>query len=86
MNRNLLRPFRKELIEYCNENKLQFEKIAKFPKCGNDNILAVQYHNHLLGKDGMKDNKPAEIIILAERTESGEVVITPGKNINKYLG
>ena len=85
MNKDLLKPFRKEIIEYCKKNGLQFEKVIEFPKCGNDDVLFVQYHDPNKGQEGLNDNAPAEVILRAERQKDGSITIMPGDNINKYL-
>lgn len=81
--KNLLEPFSKILRQYCKDNNLSYEKIIESPKCGNDNLLVIQHCKP--NSDGLKDNEPAEIIIMLRRHLDGSVRISPGENIKKHL-
>lgn len=82
--KDILEIYRKDLIEYCKENGLLYEKILLSPMCGNERILFVQHIDSNKAKLGLLDETPAEVLLQIEKNGNG-FTYTPGQNMNKYL-
>lgn len=75
--------FASALQSYCNENNLDFNKVIASPKCGNEMALFVQRLGS--ASDGLKNDIPAEILLLAKKDENGNILIEEYEGAAKYL-
>jgi hypothetical protein len=76
--------FLREIEKFCESNKLNFAKVMDSPQSCSENMLAVQHWDESVGANGLLDETPAEIILLAKKT--GEtIVVEKCENTDKYL-
>ncbi len=59
----LFNRYEKEIETYCQSNNLSFEKAKKLSQCWGRNDLWLQYHDPLKGKEGLRDETPAPIVL-----------------------
>lgn len=59
-----------EIKAYCAENGLDFEKAKNMPKCWGKNDIWLQYHDPDKGKNGLRDETPAPIVLKISRVGS----------------
>lgn len=52
-----------EIKAYCQSNNLSFEKAKMLPQCWGKNDLWLQYHDPNKGRDGLRDETPAPIVL-----------------------
>lgn len=52
-----------EIKAYCIENGLDFEKAKNMPKCWGENDIWLQHHDPDKGKNGLRDETPAPIVL-----------------------
>lgn len=71
--------------KYCDENNLDYDKILKSPKCGNKDALFIQHCNPEIGKLGLQNEHPAEVLLSARKEKDGTITIMQYKNANRYL-
>lgn len=74
----------KEIEEYCIANQLDFEKAKKLPQCWGKNDIWLQYHDPQKGKDGLRDETPAPIV-LKIFVNNGKVDFEQTEHTRKYL-
>ena len=70
---------------FCISNDLSYDKVLNFPQSFNQNVLAVQYWDKTVGAEGLLDETPAEIILLAKKTGE-KIIVEKCDNTDKYLG
>lgn len=73
-----------EIRRYCMSHGLDFEKAKRMCKCWGKNDLWLQYHDPSKGKDGLRDETPAPIVLKMAVTDSG-VVFEQTEYTKKYL-
>lgn len=81
----LFSQYENEIKKYCIENSLDFEKAKKLPQCWSKNDIWLQYYDPEKGKNGLKDETPAPIV-LKIIINNGEVTFEQTENTKKYLG
>lgn len=81
---NIRNEFLREIKIFCNSSNLSFEKVMSFPQSCNENTLAVQYWDESLGTNGLLEETPAEIILLAKKAD-GKIDVEKQENTDKYL-
>lgn len=59
----LFSKYEKEIESYCLENNLNFAKAKNMPQCWGKNDIWVQYHDPEKGKNGLRDETPAPIVL-----------------------
>ena len=59
-----------EIKAYCEENGLDFEKAKKMPKCWGKDDIWLQHHDPEKGKNGLRDETPAPIVLKISRVGS----------------
>ncbi len=80
----LFSKYESQIKSYCIENGLDFEKLSSFPQCWGKNDIWVQYHDPSRGKNGMKDETPAPIVLIIS-VNGGNVTFTQTEHTGKYL-
>lgn len=80
----LFSQYEKEIKEYCIANSLDFEKVNKLPQCWGRNDIWIQYYDPEKGKNGLKDETPAPIV-LKITVNDGKVTFEQTENTRKYL-
>ena len=81
----LFSQYENEIKKYFIENSLDFEKAKKLPQCWGKNDIWLQYYDPEKGKNGLKDETPAPIV-LKIIINNGEVTFEQTENTKKYLG
>lgn len=76
--------YEKEIENYCNLNNLDFETAKKLPQCWGKNDIWLQYHDPEKGKNGLKDETPAPIV-LKIFIENNSVSFEQTEYTEKYL-
>lgn len=74
----------KEIEKYCIANQLDFEKAKNLPQCWGKNDIWLQYHDPIKGKDGLRDETPAPIV-LKIFVNNGKVDFEQTEYTRKYL-
>lgn len=59
----LFSKYEKEIERYCIENNLDFETAKKLPQCWGKSDVWLQYHDPEKGRDGLKNETPAPIVL-----------------------
>lgn len=59
----LFNRYEKEIETYCQSNNLSFEKAKELSQCWGRNDLWLQYHDPSKGKEGLRDETPAPIVL-----------------------
>lgn len=80
----LFSKYEKEIREYCVNNNLNFDKACKLPQCFGKNDIWLQYHDPERGKNGLKDETPAPIV-LKIYINDGAVSFEQTEYTRKYL-
>ena len=80
----LFSKYEKEIREYCVNNNLNFDKASKLPQCFGKNDIWLQYHDPERGKNGLKDETPAPIV-LKIYINDGAVSFEQTEYTRKYL-
>ncbi|WP_294408363.1 hypothetical protein [uncultured Ruminococcus sp.] len=80
----LFSQYENQIREYCIANSLDFEKAKKLPKCWGKNDIWLQYYDHEKGKNGLKDETPAPIV-LKITVNNGKVTFEETEYTRKYL-
>lgn len=73
-----------EIKAYCTENGLNFEKAKNMPKCWGKNDIWLQYHDPDKGKNGLRDETPAPIVLKISRVGS-TIRFEQTEHTQKYL-
>lgn len=81
----LFSKYENEIRKYFIENSLDFEKAKKLPQCWGKNDIWLQYYDPEKGKNGLKDETPAPIV-LKIIIDNGRVIFEQTENTRKYLG
>jgi hypothetical protein len=64
--------YKEDIKNYCLQNKLDFEKIDKFPKCWNSEFIAIQYDDgDYSNVNGLLDDTPMPVVLLINKEEDG---------------
>ncbi|MEE1171488.1 MAG: hypothetical protein U0K87_03950 [Ruminococcus sp.] len=80
----LFTKYEKEIEQYCLENSLDFEKAKRMPQCWGKNDIWLQYHDPQKGKNGLKDETPAPIVLIIT-INNGRVEFEKTEFTEKYL-
>jgi hypothetical protein len=80
----LFQDWEKEIREYCNANKLSFEKLAHLVKCWNKTSISFAYHNPDFRADEGWQDIPMPCVLKVEKVD-GELVFTQTEHTKKYL-
>ncbi|MCM1365026.1 MAG: hypothetical protein NC215_08625 [Ruminococcus sp.] len=59
----LFNRYKREIERYCQSNNLSFEKAKELSQCWGRSDLWLQYHDPSKGKDGLRDETPAPIVL-----------------------
>lgn len=81
----LIDSYESVLRQYCISNGLDYEKLKSLPRCGNEQVLYIQHCKKEKTGLGLKNSKPAEIVLTVEKKEDGTYDIAQGENAEKYL-
>ena len=76
--------YENEIKNYCFENNLDFERAKKLPQCFGKNDIWLQYHDPQKGKEGLRNETPAPIV-LKIFIEGGQVKFEQTEYTQKYL-
>ncbi len=74
-----------EFIQYCNNNKIDYDKLIKMPRCFSKNIILFQVIDRERGELGLMDNKPAKVILKVE-FKDGHFEYEASDDILTYVG
>lgn len=78
------RNYAEQIRDYCENNKLNFNKLEKMIKgCGSDDII-IQYHDPEKGKNGLLDETPMPVVLWIKRIDGG-LVFQQTEHTRKYL-
>lgn len=80
----LFSKYEKQIEDYCNNNGLDFEIAKKMPQCWGKNDIWLQYHDPEKGKNGLKDETPAPIV-LKILIDNGNVSFEQTEFTKQYL-
>jgi len=80
----LFTKYEKEIEQYCISNNLSFEKAKGLPQCWGKNDIWLQYHDPNKGKDGLKNETPAPIVLKIS-VDNGKVSFEQTEYTHKYL-
>lgn len=80
----LFNRYEKEIETYCRLNNLSFEKAKELSQCWGRNDLWLQYYDPLKGKEGLRDETPAPIV-LKMTVVNDEPVFEQTEYTQKYL-
>lgn len=81
----LFSKYEEEIKKYCNDNALDFEKAKNLPQCWGKNDIWLQHYDAEKGKNGLKDETPAPIV-LKIMVNNGKVTFEQTENTKKYIG
>lgn len=73
-----------DIINYCLENDLDFERLKKLSQCCGDNFLALQYHDERKQIKGLLDETTMPPVLLIEN-KNNNLVFTQTEYTKKYL-
>ena len=76
--------YEKEIRSYCDTNHLSFERARKLSQCWGKNDLWLQYHDPEKGKEGLKNETPAPVV-LKMTVENGIPRFEQTEYTKKYL-
>ncbi len=82
---DLLRKYEKDLVKFCRNNGISYEKLKQFPRCGNESVLFIQHYDPKDTGTGLINNTPAEIVLSVIVGEDGNIIIEEGENLRNYL-
>ncbi len=74
----------KLLEDFCESEGLSVDKIMHSPKCYNQNMMVIQHVDWNKTGEGLRNNKPAKVLLVIRRTEEG-VMFEPSDDIKEYL-
>lgn len=74
----------REIEQYCILNGLSFEKAKSLPQCWGKNDIWLQYHDPKKGKEGLRDETPAPIV-LKIFIKDGQLSFEQTEHTRKYL-
>lgn len=80
----LFNEWENEIKAYCDNNGLDFQKALKLPQCWGKNDVWLQYHDPSKGKNGLKDETPAPIVLKITRN-GNKLVFEQTEHTKKYL-
>lgn len=80
----LFNRYEKEIETYCQSNNLSFEKAKELSQCWGRNDLWLQYHDPSKGKEGLRDETPAPIV-LKMTVVNNEPIFEQTEYTQKYL-
>ncbi|MDR0991479.1 MAG: hypothetical protein LBL87_01080 [Ruminococcus sp.] len=64
--------YKDEIKKYCLLNKLDFDKINKYPKSWNSELIAIQYSDgDYTNTRGLLDDTPMPLVLLINKEENG---------------
>lgn len=81
----LFTKYEEEIKNYCKANGLNFEIAKTLPQCWGKNDIWLQYHDPEKGKDGLRDETPAPIV-LKIIIDNQKVSFEQTEYTKKYLG
>lgn len=81
----LFSKYEKEIEDYCNDNDLDFQIAKTLPQCWGENDIWLQYHDPSKGKEGLRDETPAPIVLKIFIKDS-IVSFEQTEHTQKYLG
>lgn len=80
----LFSEWEKEIRRYCVSNGLDFSKAEKSGKCWRKDVLMLQHIDPDKGKNGMRDETPAPVILVIKKQKNG-LVFEQTEYTHKYL-
>ncbi len=80
----LFSKYEKEIEQYCISQGLSFEKAKRLPQCWGKNDIWLQYHDSQKGKEGLRNETPAPIV-LKIFIDNGRVAFEQTEHTRKYL-
>ncbi len=80
----LFSKYEKEIENYCILNNLNFNTVKSLPQCWGKNDIWLQYHDPERGKNGLRDETPAPIVLKISIVD-GRVTFEQTENTRKYL-
>ncbi len=81
----LFSKYEEEIKKYCKDNALDFKKAKSLPQCWGKNDIWLQHYDSEKGKNGLKDETPAPIV-LKIMVNNGKVTFEQTENTKKYIG
>ena len=74
----------KEIEKYCIQHNLNFSKAKKLPQCQGKNDIWLQYHDPEKGKNSLRDETPAPVVLKISIV-NGKAVCEQTEHTKKYL-
>lgn len=76
--------YENEIKSYCSANSLSFAKAKKMSQCWGKNDLWLQFHDPKKGRDGLKNETPAPVV-LKMSVRDGVLHFEQTEHTKKYL-
>lgn len=71
----LFEDWKQEIIEYCEQNGLSFDKVREMAQAWGKDELLLQYHDPQKGNKGLLDETPAPIVLIMQIKDGTPVFI-----------
>lgn len=80
----LFNQHKEEIRLYCEQNGLNFDIAQALPQCWGKNDIWLQYHDQEKGREGLRDETPAPIVLIIHIENEG-VRIEKTEFTDRYL-
>jgi hypothetical protein len=78
--------YKNAVKEYCDVNRLNFNKILSLPKSGNGKFIMVAHSDgHTDGSKGLLDDTPMPCVLIINKNQDGTVAVEQTQYTKRYL-